>query len=118
MGRIIKEKELKNTRLASTYGGWIYCDACNQNIGYLCYVTYDTFHLEYDCACGSHGSLFLAFEDKKEEKSKDKLILVKNRFCCPTDASPLFTILEKKLKKYKVEVICTSCKKEYCKESQ
>ena len=54
MARIPKVKELINTRLASTYGGWIYCDYCGQNIGYLCYVTYDHFTFDYQCHCGHH----------------------------------------------------------------
>ena len=37
MARIVKTKELKNTRLATNYGGWTYCDTCGANIGYLCY---------------------------------------------------------------------------------
>ena len=47
MARILKNKELVNTRLATNYGGWIYCDKCNENIGYLCYSTYDTLKLKY-----------------------------------------------------------------------
>lgn len=30
-------KKLEGTRLASTYGGWMYCDHCGKNIGYLCF---------------------------------------------------------------------------------
>ena len=37
MARVLKNKELINTRLATNYGGWIYCNNCNENIGYLCY---------------------------------------------------------------------------------
>ena len=28
MARILKNKELVNTRLATNYGGWMYCDKC------------------------------------------------------------------------------------------
>lgn len=42
MARVVKGKELINTRLAANYGGWIYCDGCQENIGYLCYSTYDS----------------------------------------------------------------------------
>lgn len=45
MARILKEKELVNTRLATNYGGWMYCDKCGENIGYLCYSTYDNYNL-------------------------------------------------------------------------
>ena len=41
MARVVKNKQLVNTRLAANYGGWMYCDKCNENIGYLCYATYD-----------------------------------------------------------------------------
>lgn len=44
MDRKSRKKLLENTKLASGYGGWIYCAHCNQNIGYLCYVTYDNFN--------------------------------------------------------------------------
>ena len=29
MARVLKNKELVNTRLATNYGGWMYCDKCN-----------------------------------------------------------------------------------------
>ena len=53
MARVVKNKELLNTRLATNYGGWMYCDKCNENIGYLCYATYDRLELKYKCNCGS-----------------------------------------------------------------
>ena len=43
--RVVKSKQLVNTRLAANYGGWMYCDQCNENIGYLCYATYDLTNL-------------------------------------------------------------------------
>lgn len=43
MSRNTKIKELSHTRLANQYGGWIYCESCGENIGYLCYTTYDNF---------------------------------------------------------------------------
>ena len=46
MARVLKNKELVNTRLATNYGGWMYCDKCNENIGYLCYSTYDRLIVE------------------------------------------------------------------------
>lgn len=106
-------KEFKGTRLASTYGGWIYCDTCGENIGYLCYVTYDNFKLEYKCKCGNHGSMHITFDDVKEASLGDKLIEIKNRLCCPTDKSPLLTILEKKLDSYTYEIDCVNCKTKY-----
>jgi hypothetical protein len=79
-------KELINTRLASGYGGWIYCEHCSKNIGYLCYVTYDSFRLEYHCKCGGQGSMYIAFRDVRSANNADKeLAMIKNRLCCSAD---------------------------------
>jgi uncharacterized protein YbaR (Trm112 family) len=110
MPRTPKIKELINTRLASGYGGWIYCESCGKNIGYLCYITYDSFSLSYKCKCGGCGSMYIAFEDDSNSLVSDnKLITIKNRLCCPTDQSPLFTILDKNLVNYNYEVVCKAC---------
>jgi len=110
-------KELKNTKLASGYGGWIYCVHCGENIGYLCYVTYDNFNFEYQCQCGQHGSIHIAFDNvERGEQSNNKLVGIKNRLCCPNDQSPLLTILEKKLVSYKYAIDCVSCKTKYMEE--
>ena len=77
MSRVIKNKELVNTRLATNYGGWMYCDKCNENIGYLCYSTYDRLELKYKCNCESQGSVIIDFEDSKIGKEcNDELILL------------------------------------------
>lgn len=107
-------KELINTRIASNYGGWIYCDCCGENIGYLCYVTYDNFKLDYQCKCGKHGKIYIAFGDIEDAKmTNNQLILIKNRMCCPVDQSPLFTILDKKLIFYRYEIECVRCNTKY-----
>lgn len=117
MSRVIKNKELVNTRLATNYGGWMYCEKCNKNIGYLCYVTYDSLRLSYECNCGSNGSVFIDFDDSKNgELCTDELVTIKNRLCCSFDDSPLITILDRSLKKYKLEITCKSCNKIYRKE--
>lgn len=119
MARVLKNKELKNTKLATNYGGWMYCTNCNKNIGYLCYVTYDRLKLEYECNCGSHGSAFLDFEDSKEGiLNRSDLLTIKNRFCCPEDESPLITMLSKNVKNYTFEVTCKNCGKIYQKKSE
>ena len=116
MARILKNKELKNTRLATNYGGWMYCDKCNENIGYLCYSTYDKIELEYECNCGSNGKAHIEFEDSKiGQKTNDELIIIKNRFCCPKDNEPLITILDKKLNKYNMKITCKACEHIYRK---
>lgn len=110
MGRVLKNKELVNTRLATNYGGWMYCNGCNENIGYLCYSTYDRLELKYKCNCGSQGSAVLDFEDSNIGKdSKDELIIIKNRFCCAKDNEPLITILDKKVESYEMKITCKSC---------
>lgn len=117
MARVLKTKELEHTKLAANYGGWMYCTHCNTNIGYLCYVTYDKLDFKYTCQCGGKGSVFIEFEDSKDGcHSKDDMITIKNRLCCPKDDSPMITILENKLKNYQFEITCKSCGTIYQKE--
>ena len=117
MARVLKNKQLINTRLIANYGGWMYCDKCNENIGYLCYSTYDRLELKYECNCGSQGMALLDFEDSKVGKNNnEELIMIKNRFCCPKDNEPLITILEKKVTHYEMNITCKSCENIYNKE--
>lgn len=117
MARVLKNRKLQNTRLAANYGGWVYCDKCNENIGYLCYSTYDKIELEYKCNCGSIGKVLLDFEDSKTgKKCNEELIIIKNRFCCPKDHNPFITILEKKVLEYQMNITCNSCENIYKKE--
>lgn len=116
MARVLKNKELSNTRLAANYGGWMYCDKCNENIGYLCYSTYDRLNLTYKCNCGSTGSVLLDFEDSEAGEMCDgELTVIKNRLCCPNDNEPLITVLEKKVSGYEMEITCKSCGRIYKK---
>ncbi len=32
MARVLKNKELVNTRLSTNYGGWMYCENCNDEL--------------------------------------------------------------------------------------
>ena len=78
MARVIKNKELTNTRLATNYGGWIYYTKYNENIGYLCYSTYDEITLDYQCKCGSIGKIKINFEDSLAgQKYNSDLITIK-----------------------------------------
>ena len=116
MARVLKNKDLVNTRLATNYGGWMYCDKCNENIGYLCYSTYDILELKYKCNCGSQGSILLDFEDSKIGKNcNDELTIIKNRLCCPKDNAPLITMLDKKISSYEMKITCKSCESTYRK---
>ncbi len=117
MSRVTKNKELLNTRLASNYGGWIYCNKCDENIGYLCYSKYDCLELDYECNCGNKGKIFIDFLDSQEsKKSFDELIVIKNRLSCPLDSEPLITILDKKVRNYDLNIVCKSCHSIYKKE--
>lgn len=116
MTRVVKNKELVNTKLATNYGGWMYCDKCNENIGYLCYATYDRLELKYKCNCGSQGSAIIDFEDSKTgQECSYELVTIKNRFCCSKDNEPLITILDKKVSDYEIKITCKSCKNIYKK---
>ncbi|MCI8575514.1 MAG: hypothetical protein HFI09_03500 [Bacilli bacterium] len=116
MAREIKTKELNHAKLATNYGGWMYCTGCNTNIGYLCYVTYDQIKFSFTCNCGTKGSIFINFQDtKKETDTTEDLENHKNRWCCPKDQEPLITILEQKLANYQLEIACKSCNKNYHK---
>lgn len=117
MPRVPVNKELSNTRLANDYGGWMYCEGCNQTIGYLCYITYDYFKFDYECKCGGRGSVCLSFlNGNPSVENLNQLVKIKNRWCCPSDQTPLLSIVEKNLNHYKCEVVCKSCNSKFMKE--
>ena len=113
MARKTKRKELENSRLLKEYASWVYCDACNKTVAYLCYVTYDLFDFEYTCNCGSRGRVFVEFEHSVPTKSEQPLCLAKNRLCCPEDDSPLLTVVDKNIEKFRFRIVCNSCNTEY-----
>lgn len=114
MPRVLRTKITEQTRLAANYGGWVYCSACGETIGYLCYATYEQVDFDYTCACGSHGHIQLDFEDSVEGiLCPDDFCLIKNRLCCPQDASPLMTVLAKKLKRFDLAITCKACQRRY-----
>lgn len=115
MGRVPEHKELENTRLANGYGGWIYCGGCGKTIGYLCYVTYHKVRFDYQCQCGNHGLVNIAFGEGEGKKSDHELTLIKNRLCCGEDESPLITVIEKNLDSFNLEIVCATCNNRYCK---
>lgn len=117
MSRKPTTKELEDTRLANSYGGWIYCGQCGKTVGYLCYVTYDSFRFEYQCKCGGYGRMHLAFREADAAPESDRrLNCIKNRLCCPADESPLFSVLEKNLEHYQYEAVCSKCGAKYREE--
>ncbi len=116
MAKEIKNKNLTNTRLANNYGGWIYCDACGENIGNLCYQTYDKVNFKYECKCGACGSMEIDFLDSADgSQTEEEMVTIKNRLCCPKDSEPLITILDKKLSAYDLEITCKVCGSTYKK---
>ena len=46
------------------------------------------------------------------------MIIIKNRFCCPTDKEPLITLLDKKLNNYEMKITCKSCEHIYKKTKE
>ena len=113
MARKTKQKELTNARLLKEYASWIYCNACNKTVAYLCYVTYDLFDFEFTCTCGSRGRVFIEFEHDAPSKSKQPLRLAKNRLCCPKDHSPLLTVVEKNIAEAQFRIVCNTCNTEF-----
>lgn len=109
MARTPKSKKLKNSRLLKEYASWAYCTSCNKTVAYLCYVTYDLFDFEYTCGCGNCGEVHIEFEHDTPKTSSCALSLVKNRLCCPDDASPLVTVVDKNLAAYKFRILCNTC---------
>ena len=113
MARTPITKELVNSRLLKEYASWIYCTECNKTVAYLCYVTYDNFAFEYECSCGSKGSVHIEFEHTPMKQSEQPLELIKNRLCCPVDKSPLVTFVDKNLKAYSYSIGCKECQNTY-----
>lgn len=114
MAREVKTKELTHIKLATNYGGWMYCTGCNTNIGYLCYVTYDQIDFSFLCSCGTKGHLFIDFQDSKESTNTNQALqMIKTRWCCPDDQEPLLTILEQKLMNYQLNIVCKTCHHNY-----
>ena len=114
MARKPVKKDLVNTRLLKEYASWIYCDKCDNTVAYLCYITYDKFDFEYQCACQNVGRVHIEFENGgNAKKSGEPLVEVKNRLCCRNDNSPLVTVVAKNLKGYKFSVLCNKCNTRY-----
>jgi len=110
-------KEIINGRILKNNGSWMYCDKCNNTVGYLCYSTYQTFRFDFDCNCGNKGLFKLGYDDNlTTKKSLQPLKIHGNRLCCTNDDSPLFSIVEKNIKKVRYSVVCKKCLTEYIVE--
>ncbi|MFH2060745.1 MAG: hypothetical protein ABIJ59_17855 [Pseudomonadota bacterium] len=103
-------KHIENGRMLKKTGSWLYCNQCNKTVGYLCYSTYQNFDFSFHCNCGNNGLFSLSFETEQNiQESKDELLLKKNRFCCPNDEAPLFSIVDKHIEAYSYSVTCNKC---------
>lgn len=112
-------KEIKNGRLLKNTGSWMYCDKCNKTVGYICYTTFQYFKFEFECNCGNKGFFKLSYKtDREIQESDEELKLIKNRFCCPNDNSPLFTIVNKNIKQVKYSITCKECLTQFTKKSK
>ncbi|TCO69000.1 hypothetical protein [Marinisporobacter balticus] len=106
-------REIENGRMLKNNGSWMYCNQCDNTIGYLCYSTYQTFEFKSKCSCGNVAKFKLGyFEDEYKNSCKD-LKLVKNRYCCPHDDSPLFSVVNKNIESYYCKVVCNECNTSY-----
>ncbi len=117
-GLWINHMELKtcfrNSRMLKRNGSWIYCDTCNTTVAYLCYSTYQHFRFEFVCRCGTVGALEIEHpSDRAPDPSARDLMKIKNRFCCPNDEAPLFSIVEKHIAKCSFAVTCNTCFNSY-----
>lgn len=109
-------KEIINGRLLKSYGSWMYCNRCNNTVGYLCYTTYQYFYFSFTCNCGNEGSFELGNKIKREEKTENDLLIKRNRLCCAIDEAPLFSIVKKNLINYNYEITCKKCLSTYIKK--
>jgi len=92
----------------------MYCNKCNKTVGYLCYTGYIKFKFDFECNCGNNGVFELQYNTNNESSVSEKeLKTQKNRLCCPTDNSPLFTIVNKNVKMVKYSVTCKKCANTY-----
>jgi hypothetical protein len=110
------ERKTSNSRLLKNYGSWLYCTGCQKTVAYICYSTYQKIELSFQCACGSNGILELkeaGVEPQESIESHQKLILQNNRYCCPADASPLFSVVAKQVVTVAYDVSCLKCQRQY-----
>jgi len=110
-------KEIHNGRILKNNGSWMYCNKCDKTVGYLCYSTYQDFQFDFVCKCGNQGSFRLKYKTENGlTKSNEELKTIKNRLCCPSDISPIFTIVDKNIEKAEYQVACKQCMTQYSKK--
>ena len=105
-----------NAHFLKGHASWLYCDACNQTVAYLCYVTYRYFRFSFTCACGCKGMAENAYgEVDLQAMSEGELVRseANKRFCCAKDESALFSPVPKHLRSYSAVVVCKACDTRY-----
>jgi hypothetical protein len=112
------ERRNTNSRLLKNYGSWLYCTSCNKTVAYICYTTYQWVRISFQCSCGSEGNLELKeagaiIAEQIRHDCDHKLIMKNNRYCCPVDEEPLFSVVTKQVTMFEYEVSCLKCKISY-----
>ncbi len=115
-GRTLIEREIENGRMLKNNGSWMYCDKCNNTVGYLCYSTYHNFELKTKCTCGTANVFKLVYTEVKSELYSQELKLIKNRYCCNHDDSPLFSLVHKNIEEFKCKITCNECDRTFVLE--
>lgn len=108
-----------NAHYLKGHASWLYCDACNKTVAYLCYVTYRYFRFTFTCSCGSEGCVENSYGDIDLAGLSTGTLAqspANKRFCCENDDSALFSPVTKNLASYKAEVICKQCNTRYTAE--
>jgi len=106
------ERINSNSRLLKNYGSWLYCAGCGETVAYICYTTYKWIRLSFTCACGTSGSLELKEKGcciPERRTAAGKLAFIHNRYCCPIDEDPLFSVVTKRAKRISYTVACLRC---------
>ena len=106
------DRKLINSRLLKNYGSWLYCTVCNKTVAYICYTTYKGLKISYACKCGIHGEVELienTYSIPNVSENEKSLIQIDNRFCCPNDKDPIFSVVSKRLENYEYKITCLKC---------
>ena len=105
-------RKFRNSRLLKNYGSWLYCNNCNKTVAYICYTTYKGIKISFTCECGNDGEIELLENSYQLPINKElakSLILIDNRFCCPNDIAPLFSVVSKQVTKFEYQATCLKC---------
>lgn len=105
-------RKFSGSRLLKNYGSWLYCENCGKTVAYICYTTYKWLKVKFACKCGAKGKAELVEKGtgtRKPPASNKNLSLIGNRYCCPKDEKPLFSVVGKQVKTFEYSVCCLEC---------